>query len=294
MSNNKELKVKSFRVDEETFSKFKEIAAAEFGNQGQCLDALINIYETEQSKSTLVTRQLEIESFQDYINKINRLFVTSLQMSEDAETRAKEGFIKKLESKDEALVILKEKLESKQKEEQLLKDKVKILLEEQKNTRDELKNLEESKSTLTQLANRNYDLSEELKNKILQLQKELADKEEKERVFFVIEQELEKQKSDNVELNREMKEVAYMMKKIEKELSEERKRVLNLTEEKKSYQLLLERLKAEQRREFDELSSKYELKFKTELDERIKLIEREHNLEVRELEFKIKTLENNS
>lgn len=294
MSNNKELKVKSFRVDEETFSKFKEIAAAEFGNQGQCLDALINIYETEQSKSTLVTRQLEIESFQDYINKINRLFVTSLQMSEDAETRAKEGFVKKLESKDEALVILKEKLESKQKEEQLLKDKVKILLEEQKNTRDELKNLEESKSTLTQLANRNYDLSEELKNKILQLQKELADKEEKERVFFVIEQELEKQKNDNVELNREMKEVAYMMKKIEKELSEERKRVLNLTEEKKSYQLLLERLKAEQRREFDELSSKYELKFKTELDERIKLIEREHNLEVRELEFKIKTLENNS
>lgn len=294
MSNNKELKVKSFRVDEETFSKFKEIAASEFGNQGQCLDALINIYETEQSKSTLVTRQLEIESFQDYINKINRLFVTSLQMSEDAEARAKESFIKKLDSKDEALVVLKEKLESKQKEEQSLKDKVKTLLEEQKNTKDELKNLEESKSTLTQLANRNYDLSEELKNKILQLQKELAHKEERERDFFAIEQELEKQKSDNFELNREMKEVAYMMKKIEKELSEERKRVLNLTEEKKSYQLLLERLKAEQRREFDELSNKYELKFKNELEERIKLMEREHNLEVRELEFKIKTLENNS
>lgn len=121
--NNKELKVKSFRVDEDTFSKFKEIAASEFGNQGQCLDALINLYETEQSKSTLVTRQLEIESFQDYINKINRLFVTSLQLSEDAENRAKESFVKKLESKDEALLTLKEKLEIKQKEEQMLKEK---------------------------------------------------------------------------------------------------------------------------------------------------------------------------
>ena len=56
--NNKELKVKSFRVDEDTFSKFKEIAASEFRKyKGQCLDALINLYETEQSKSTLVTHQ---------------------------------------------------------------------------------------------------------------------------------------------------------------------------------------------------------------------------------------------
>ena len=36
-SKNKELKIKSFRVDEETFEKFKNIASSEFKGQGQCL-----------------------------------------------------------------------------------------------------------------------------------------------------------------------------------------------------------------------------------------------------------------
>lgn len=99
-SRNKELKVKSFRVTEETFDKFKKIASDEFGNQGQCLDALISLYELENSKSTLIERKLEIESFQDYLNKINQLFLTSLQMSEDAGKRAEEEFVKKLSIKD--------------------------------------------------------------------------------------------------------------------------------------------------------------------------------------------------
>lgn len=93
-SRNKELKVKSFRVTEETFDKFKKIASDEFGNQGQCLDALISLYELENSKSTLIERKLEIESFQDYLNKINQLFLTSLQMSEDAGKRAEEEFLR--------------------------------------------------------------------------------------------------------------------------------------------------------------------------------------------------------
>ena len=82
MSEN-ELKVRSLRMDEETFEKFKAIAGEEFGNQGQCLSALVNLYETEKSKLILVDRKLEIESFQMYVNKLNELFVTSLSLNQD-------------------------------------------------------------------------------------------------------------------------------------------------------------------------------------------------------------------
>ena len=292
--NNKELKVKSFRVDEDTFSKFKEIAASEFGNQGQCLDALINLYETEQSKSTLVTRQLEIESFQDYVNKINRLFVTSLQLSEDAENRAKESFIKKLESKDEALLTLKEKLETKQKEEQILKEKVKNLLEEQKRYKEELENLEESKSTLTQLANRNFDLSEELKNKVEKLEKKLADQEKIDESLLKIKEELLEEKSKITQLNKMLEEEKENSNKLKKEFLINKRRIGELLEEKKSYQLLIEKLRNDHKTELDILEGKYSERYKIELEERINLLKREHNLEIKELEFKIKTLENKS
>ncbi len=123
---NKELKVKSFRVDENTFAKFKEIASKEFGNQSQCLEALINIYETEEAKAILINRELEIETFQDYINKINRLFITSLQMSSDAEERAKEVFLKKIETKDGLLETLKSKLDENKIENKKLLEEMKI------------------------------------------------------------------------------------------------------------------------------------------------------------------------
>lgn len=101
-----ELKVRSFRADNETYDKFKQLAEDEFGNQGQCLSSLINLYETEKSKVILTNRGLEIESFQDYLNKISGLFLTSLQLNQDAEGRIREEFIRQLESKDNTIVDL--------------------------------------------------------------------------------------------------------------------------------------------------------------------------------------------
>jgi transcriptional regulator NrdR family protein len=105
-----ELKVRSFRADNETYDKFKQLAEGEFGNQGQCLSSLINLYETEKSKAILTNRGLEIESFQDYLNKISGLFLTSLQLNQDAEGRIREEFIRQIESKDNTIVDLQTKV----------------------------------------------------------------------------------------------------------------------------------------------------------------------------------------
>jgi chromosome segregation ATPase len=105
-----ELKVRSFRADNETYDKFKQLAEGEFGNQGQCLSALINLYEVEKSKAILTNRGLEIESFQDYLNKISGLFLTSLQLNQDAEGRIREEFARQIESKDNTIVDLQSKI----------------------------------------------------------------------------------------------------------------------------------------------------------------------------------------
>ena len=110
-NDQKELKVRSLRIDETTFDKFKSIATEEFGNQGQCLSALVNLYETEKSKHVIVDRKLEIESFQMYINKLQELYLTSLSLNEDTEERIKSSYDRLLESKEKIIQNLQDKFE---------------------------------------------------------------------------------------------------------------------------------------------------------------------------------------
>ncbi len=110
MENTAELKVKSFRADDETFEKFKGLAAEEFGNQGQCLAALINLYETEKSKLVLGDRKVEVETFQSHLNRLGELFLASMQLNQDAELRVRAEFEKLLVSKDKSIADLQAKM----------------------------------------------------------------------------------------------------------------------------------------------------------------------------------------
>lgn len=107
-----ELRVRSLRIDEMTFEKFKSIANQEFGNQGQCLSALVNLYETEKGKLVIVDRKMEIESFQMHANKLNELFLSSLSINQDTEERVKSSFEKLLSSKDNIIADLQERLKA--------------------------------------------------------------------------------------------------------------------------------------------------------------------------------------
>lgn len=120
--DDKELKVKSIRADDDTYEKFKKLATNEFGNQGQCLTALINIYETETSKVALVERKMEIESFQDYLNKIGGLFISSLQLNNDAEGRIRDEFARQIISKDKTIEDLQNKINKSESDKNTIKE----------------------------------------------------------------------------------------------------------------------------------------------------------------------------
>lgn len=291
--DNKELKVKSFRVNEETFSKFKDIASKEFGNQSQCLEALINIYETEESKSILVNRELEIESFQDYLNKISRLFITSLQLSTDAEERVKSTFLQKLESKDEAILIVKNKIDELKLENKTLIDRNKQIQKETIALKSKNEELEISKNTLTQLVNRNHDLADTYKIELDKLigkqalldELELEIKDLNNKIITstfeknLLEQDILKLKNQNEEL---------MIKKTEYDNTLKEK-----NDEVKSYKLLIESIKRESKAKILANDDRNRVEFEKALKERIELIERGYELDKKELELKIKELKLN-
>ena len=288
---NKELKVKSFRVDENTFAKFKEIASKEFGNQSQCLEALINIYETEEAKAILINRELEIETFQDYINKINRSFITSLQMSSDAEERAKEVFLKKIETKDGLLETLKSKLDENKIENKKLLEENKILINEAKELKTKIVELEENKNTLTQLANRNSDLADRLKLELEEFEKELSKYKDlkKENEKYLDEFKGLKQQIDGK--NNIINDLKLKNKSYEESIKSLREKNNNKTNEINSYKSLLDAVKRESKAEIEAMESKYKEDYLKALNERETLLKREYELDKKELELKIRELE---
>lgn len=95
-----ELKNRSIRIDEDTFSKFKEIASENFANQNECLNELVKVYELDQGKKLLPDRKAEIENFEALLVQIQNAFIHSLEMNHNAELRVKGEFESQLEEKD--------------------------------------------------------------------------------------------------------------------------------------------------------------------------------------------------
>lgn len=286
-SKNKELKIKSFRVDEDTFEKFKVIASKEFGNQGQCLDALINLYEMENSKSALLERKLEIESFQDYLNKINQLFVTSLQMSKDAEGRVKEEYLRQLSTKDTTI----ERLQIREKENlekvNSYKERFKQLEEEVLEFKKVNKALELDKSTLSQLVTRNHELLEKNKKEIEKINEYKIYKNENE----TLKKQINSMENEIFSKENQIKEVGLEVDLLKKENNFLEKKVEELRKEVDSYRVLSEAIRKDHRKELELLESKYSKIIKNDSEKLVERLNLEKELERKTLELTIKKLE---
>ena len=74
MADGKELKPKSFRIDDETAEKFKEISNTIGGNQQETLAKLIEAFEFQSGKAILTEKKADIEqiekSYQEQMQKL--------------------------------------------------------------------------------------------------------------------------------------------------------------------------------------------------------------------------------
>lgn len=110
MADGKELKPKSFRIDDETAEKFKEISNTIGGNQQETLAKLIEAFEFQSGKAILTEKKADIEQFEKYITAITRMFMGSLEDNQNITETVRTEFDALLKSKDATIQDLQEKL----------------------------------------------------------------------------------------------------------------------------------------------------------------------------------------
>lgn len=110
MADSKELKPKSFRIDDETAEKFKSISGAIGGNQQETLAKLIEAYEFQAGKAVLTDKKADIEQFEKYVNALTRMYMSSLEDNQNITETVRTEFDALLKSKDATIQDLQEKL----------------------------------------------------------------------------------------------------------------------------------------------------------------------------------------
>lgn len=151
MAEDKELKPKSMRLDDATFKRFQAISAENFGSQGQCLEALLALYDLETSKQMIPERTVEIESFQAHLNSIGDMFVSALKLNQDAELRIRSKFEALMISKDQTIAELQSKAAACAEELKMAKESQQIALVDLVDEKKRVKDLEASIETKEKL-----------------------------------------------------------------------------------------------------------------------------------------------
>lgn len=125
ITDSKKPKPKSFRIDDETAEKFKEISTTIGGNQQETLSKLIETLEFQFGKAVLTEKKADIEQFEKYVTAITRMFMGNLEDNQNITETVRTEFDALLKSKDTTIQDLQEKLtvEKQLKEESTIKAK---------------------------------------------------------------------------------------------------------------------------------------------------------------------------
>ena len=259
MAESKELKPKSFRIDDETAEKFKEISAAIGGNQQQTLSKLIEAYEFQSGKAILTDKKTDIEEFEKYITAITRKYMGSLEDNQNLSQTIRTAFDALLSSKDVTIQDLQGKLTVAKQSNEEAASKAQMYADE--NTR--LNGVIES-------------LTKEYNTKMDDLQIMLADKDNLNKALTDSCNELKTKiesmkkaaeqaatlKSDLDKLQKEHDKLAHEQEELEKVLKQQReqsqiaidKAVLDV---ERKYQKQLQELKEKHQAEIDKYQQKY-------------------------------------
>ena len=151
MADNVELKVKSFRIDDETNEKLKEIMK-DFPNQNLAIQKMVEVYEFQQSKEVVADRKADIEEFEKYVSCLVRMYMTSLESNQNQKELIRGEF-------DSQLRTLREKLENTTQE----KDEISLKFKKTSSENEQLKQANERLST--EYKARINDLQDMLKEK---------------------------------------------------------------------------------------------------------------------------------
>ena len=277
MADGKELKPKSFRIDDETAEKFKEIAGKIGGSQQETLAKLIETFEFQSGKAVLSEKKADIEQFEKYVTAITRMFMGSLEDNQNLTEIVRTEFDALLKSKDATIQDLQEKLtKAKQmKEDAISKAKAQADESARLSSMIDILNaqMDDMQSRLSDKENLNkaiLDSCNDLKAKVESM-RETAEqaavlKSEVDRVKKECEATMQKYADFEQQMQREQaahKDTLSELKQHEADALESLKEQMQLTHDKamlqaeKSFHAQLQQLKAENQNEIDKYQQKY-------------------------------------
>lgn len=143
-----ETTVKNIRAPQEIFDRLKALTDESFPNQGAALEALLNSWETQMAKAAIPSRETDIADFDSHLQAIQRAFIHSLEVAQNADARARDAFRKEVESLRAEKLELRQKLEEANAKAQQAGTDAKAALESVAQIRTRAENAERHAATL--------------------------------------------------------------------------------------------------------------------------------------------------
>jgi len=278
---DKELKPKSFRIDEETAEKFKEISASIGVSQQETLTKLIEAYEFQSGKAILTEKKGEIDQFEKYVTALTRMFMSSLEDNQNLSETIRTEYDAQLKSKDATIQDLQEKLAkaSRLKEEAVSESRtyaaentrleacIDSIKKEYDTKLDDIQSMLSDKEYLNRaLTDSCSDLKEKFEGMKEVVRQTEALREESENLKKEYEGMLKKKSELEKQLQREQAAHEADIKSLEKQKTEALEHLkeqsqLKLEKEvlkiEKQYEEQIQKLKAEKQEEVDKYQQKY-------------------------------------
>lgn len=191
---------RSFRISDDVNDKIKEIAAEIGGNQQQTLSKLIETYELQKGKAILVDKKSDIETFENYINSITRMYMGSLEDNQNVSALIRTEFEAQLQSKDKTIQDLQNQLSKAEEIKQQAVTEAETLKNENGRLNEHIKSLtkefETKNNDLQDMLNDKDNLNKVLAETIEQQKMKITAMERKTNEAEALKEELEKCKDN--------------------------------------------------------------------------------------------------
>lgn len=276
MAEGKELKPKSFRIDDETAEKFKEISSAIGGNQQQTLAKLIETYHFQTGKAILTNKRDDMDQFEKYISCLTNMYMRSLEDNQNITDSVRTEFDALLNSKDTIIQNLQSELATARqlKEEAVIKAKTyseenarlnSLLDRQEEEYRTRLNDLQDMLTDKDSLNKALIDSCNNLKSKIEGMEESLELASSIQEELEQLKKKYEKVTQEHANLEQRMRQEQEIHSKSIADLQQHEKDALNQLREQS--QLAVEKAILETECEHQEQVQKIKKQHQTEVDE---------------------------
>jgi len=236
----------SFRLDIDVLNSFKELAKAHNFTQNETMQNLLDVFELQNAKKSLIERKKEIETFEDYLQKMVSLYLNSLQLNQDGENRIREELSKQISAKDKTIQDLHEKTEN-------YDVKLKIQREELSESSRKLEELTKANNILTDLSEKNKTIAMQNDEQIKMLTTLLAEHKEYKNKNITLETANKDLTQKNRELEHHVKDLTMQITNHITRIEQQTADIKGLKEELANEKKVSHELRAENKQDIAEI-----------------------------------------